>query len=63
MSPDYNVVPEFTNAKEFAKKKIAMLKTDFCIPVTEREIKHLFELTTESEINRAVRQIIENHWG
>ena len=55
--------PQFKNAEQYIKAKLRMLVKDFCIYPTETEIKHLYELTTESEINLAVRQIITNHWG
>ena len=57
-----NHAPSFKNAKQYAKAKLKMLVNDFCIHPTETEIEHLYELSTESEINRAVRQIINNHW-
>ena len=54
--------PLFKNAEQFIQAKLKMLMDDFCIYPTETEIKHLHELATESEINRAVRQIINDHW-
>ena len=54
--------PQFKNTKQYLQAKLIMLENDFCINPTETEIKHLYELSTESEINRAVRQIINNHW-
>ena len=57
-----NHAPAFKNAKQFIQAKLKMLMDDFCIYPTETEIKHLHELATESEINRAVRQIINDHW-
>lgn len=54
--------PQFKNAEQYIKAKLRMLVKDFCINPTETEIKHLSELATESEINCAVRQIINNHW-
>lgn len=54
--------PQFKNAEQFIKAKLKMLVNDFCIHPTETEIKHLCSLATESEINRAVRQIINDHW-
>ena len=68
--------PKFKNAEQYVEAKLKML-TDprgFCIKVTETESNHLYELaremeskhfdkfTMESKINRAVRQIINNHW-
>lgn len=54
--------PQFQNAEQYIQAKLIMLQKDFYINPTKTEIKHLYELTTESEINRAVRQIINNHW-
>lgn len=54
--------PTFKNAEQYIQAKLTMLEKDFCIKPTETEIKHLYGLATESEINRAVRQIINNHW-
>lgn len=57
-----NHAPQFKNAEQYIEAKLKMLMKDFRITPTETEIKHLYELETESEINRAVRQIINNHW-
>lgn len=57
-----NHAPSFKNAEQYIKAKLKMLVNDFCIYPTETEIKHLYELETESKINCAVRQIINNHW-
>lgn len=54
--------PQFQNAEQFIKAKLKMLVQDFRIHPTETEIKHLYELATEREINCAVRQIINDHW-
>ena len=54
--------PQFKNAEQYIKAKLKMLVNDFRIHPTETEIKHLYELSTEREINCAVRQIINNHW-
>ena len=54
--------PQFKNAKQYIQAKLIMLEKYFRINPTETEIKHLFSLATESEINRAVRQFINNHW-
>jgi hypothetical protein len=55
--------PKFNNAEQYIKAKLIMLVKDFRINPTKKEIEHLYELATESEINRAVRQIINDHWG
>lgn len=54
--------PQFKNAEQFIQAKLKMLVNDFRITPTETEIKHLCSLATESEINCAVRQIINDHW-
>ena len=54
--------PQFKNANQYIQAKLRMLEDDFCIHPTETEIKHLYEFSTESEINRAVRQIINDYW-
>lgn len=54
--------PHFKNSNQYIQAKLKMLVNDFCIRPTETEIKHLYGLATESEINRAVRQIINDHW-
>lgn len=54
--------PQFKNAKQYIQAKLIMLENDFYINPTETEIKHLCSLATESEINCAVRQIINDHW-
>lgn len=57
-----NHAPKFKNAEQYIQAKLKMLVNDFCIYPTETEIKHLYELETESKINLAVRQIINDHW-
>lgn len=68
--------PQFRNVKQYIEAKLTMLMDPrgFCINVTEDEVKHLYDLARESEIknwdsrkteetiNRAVRQIINDHW-
>lgn len=66
--------PQFKNAEQFIKAKLKILVDEHCIRPTEIEIAHLNEIAreseikhwndrkAESEINRAVRQIINDHW-
>ena len=54
--------PQFKNSEQYIQAKLTMLRKDFRINPTETEIKHLHTLATEEAINRAVRQIINNHW-
>lgn len=74
----YNLshAPKFYNAEMYIQAKLAMLMDPrgFCIQVTETEIQHLYDIARESKIknwsdrktedaiNRAVRQIINDHW-
>ena len=69
--------PQFKSAKQYVEAKLIMLMDSkgFCIHPTETEVMHLYDIALESElknwdnrktedaINRAVRQIINNHWG
>ena len=58
--PSY--VPEFKTAMKFAEKKIEMLEKDFKIKLTDKQKLHLKTLSTEREINAAVRKIINDAW-
>ena len=69
--------PQYKHVNQYIQAKLAMLMDPrgFCIQVTEDEIKHLYSIALESEmknwsdrkteeaINRATRQIINNHWN
>lgn len=55
-------IPEFTNAKDFAEKKITMLEKDFKIDLTRDEIIHIYSLKTEHDINAAVKAILNDRW-
>lgn len=59
-APSY--VPEFKTAMKFAEKKIDMLEKDFKIKLTDKQKLHLKTLSTEREINAAVRKIINDAW-
>jgi hypothetical protein len=59
---DASWMPEFTTAKEFAEAKIKMLKEQFYIQLSTDDILHLRSLKTETEINAAVRAIINKYW-
>ena len=55
-------IPSFRTAKKFAEAKIEMLERDFMIKLTDEQKLHLMTLTTEQDINAAVRQIINDAW-
>ena len=69
-----NHTPRYDDAEQYIQAKLQILITENCIIPYETEIKHLYAIAresevknwsnskTESEINRAVRQIINNHW-
>lgn len=44
------------------KLKILMDSRGFCITPTEREMEHLRELKTQTEIDNAIISIINRHW-
>ena len=44
--------------KDYIKKKIKMLEREFCIRVTESDIKHFNELKTEIQIDNYALQLI-----
>lgn len=59
-TPSY--IPKFENPKQFADEKIKILRKEFHIRLTAKELAHLRSLQTEVEINAAVRTILNNHW-
>lgn len=52
----------FENPEQYIKAKLRMLQDDMYIRPTEEEIKHLYSLKTEGDINNAVHSIIDHHW-
>jgi hypothetical protein len=57
--------PIFRNPEQYIKAKLNIL-TDyrgFGIQPTEEEIAHLNTLTTQTRIDNAILQIIDNHWS
>ena len=59
--PSY--IPRFTTPEKFIDDKILMLEEQFYITLSYEEKKHLRELKTEHEINAAIKEIINEHWG
>ena len=55
--PNENVVASYR------KKKIKMLNRDFCITLTDEELSHMNELTSEIAIDQFSLTIINNHWN
>lgn len=62
---DYADCPEmvFKSPKDYVERKLAMLRRDMYIEPTIEEIMHLHELTTQWDIDRAVKSIIDHHWN
>ena len=48
------------NAKKYLKAKLATL-TDFCITPTSKEIEHLNTLSTQTQIDNGILEIISKH--
>lgn len=55
--------PKFTTSEKYLKAKLRILRRDFCIQPTEKEIAHLNTLTTQISIDNAVLSIINRHWN
>lgn len=55
-------MPLFENPKQYADRKIDMLRHHMYINPTEAEIEHLYELKTKTDIDNAVHSIIDRHW-
>lgn len=55
-------IPHFTNPEEFVDAKIEMLRTEFCIHLTDEDIAYLRSFKAEHEINAAVKGIINKYW-
>lgn len=53
---------EFENPRQYVDDKLKMLQTEMYIQPTYEEIKHLYSLKTEGDIDRAIKTIINNHW-
>ena len=56
-------IPEFKNPKQYIEAKIKILRRDFRISPTTKEMNHLYELKTRGDIDRAMVAIVHNHWG
>lgn len=54
--------PSFVTSEQFIKEKVKMLQDHFRIKLTDADMEHLWSLETETEINAAVKTIINNHW-
>lgn len=53
----------FKNPKQYIKFKLKMLRRDMYIEPTQKEVDHLYTLTTETAIDNAVHSIIARHWN
>lgn len=48
---------------EHRKMKMKMLRKEFGIIATQKEIEHMNTLKTEIAIDRYFHTILDNHWG
>lgn len=49
--------------KTYRKMKLKMLSRDFCITLTQEELDHVNELTSEIAIDNFCISVINNHWN
>ena len=47
----------YPTLKSYVKAKIKMLKREFCMHITEEEEAHMYSLTTETAVDRYVRDL------
>ena len=52
--------PTFLTPEQYIKAKLKILHRDFYIDPTEAEIKHLYELKTQTAIDNAILTLIMN---
>ena len=55
-------VPMTTNINAYRKARMKMLERDFHIYLTEAEIDHMNELTSEIAIDNFYISLIQNHY-
>ena len=55
--------PGDVTPEEYVKFKVKILKRDMCVTPTSEEMKKLYSLTDRSDIDRAVRAILDSRWG
>ena len=48
--------------KQYKKEKIRMLKSDFCLPMTQEELAYMHNLTTETEIDQFYVTMLNKYW-
>lgn len=57
--PEYWI--EAKDLKTYIKKKIEMLEKDFCIRLTNTQIRHFYELKTEIAVDNYAIQVIADN--
>ena len=55
-------IPKFKNPKEFADKKIMMLREHFCINLSAEDEAFIRKRNTEHEINAAFKMMLNKYW-
>lgn len=48
--------------KQYKKAKLKILQRDFCIALTQEELNHFAELTTEVQVDQFCLGILNNRW-
>lgn len=54
--------PQFNNKDEYIADKVAILRGQFLVKVTPKDMDHLKSLKTEHEIDRACTAIIKKYF-
>lgn len=49
--------------KQYKKMKLKALKNDFCVTLTEEELKHADTLKTEAAVDQFCIGILNKRWG
>lgn len=55
--------PRNMSLKEYRKMKLKMLRRDFRITLTEKELAHAETLTTEIQIDQFCLGMMNKYWG
>ena len=55
--------PDFKTPEQYVKARVKVLIRDMHIDPTEAEVEHLYSLTKQHDIDRAIHDIINRAWG
>ena len=55
--------PDFITPEQYIEARLDILRNDMYIEPTQEEIDHLYSLTDQHDIDRAIHDIIDRAWG